>query len=513
MTLFGEKTAKKRTKKSGHSSLRVPSNFGIYHIQQHLGHGGMGDVYKASHTGLNRTVALKVLPITLSTPEFLDRFDSEAYAISRLQHQNIVTIYDYGENDNRKFIAMQFIEGLTLADLIQKEKRMSYEKIINYSKQICRGLKYAHHRDIIHRDIKSGNIMIDKNHDKAFISDFGIATIPGSTRITTTGMAMGTPEYMAPEQCEGRPLDQQCDIYSFGIVLFEMVTGKPPFLAESPLAVAYKQVHDSPPLLSKLRSDIPPRLELIIAKCLKKPQNERYKSTDELLEDMDSVEFSTKGSHSSKCLIIDSDNQECQRITDRRNTDRRYTTTAKNAINKYRYLILALFLACGAALAVHYMSKWSTVTSLSWVGHSNLYFRSSDPNFSTGSLDDDDLTTHWRPFVSRSGTIHNLRALQISFTRPYLVTGIALQTLKSETPGIKNPLYPVTVHIYNGDILISSFSINKLHAIHYQNIQPVVLSFLKVVFEPEITADQAVNDQIYNFALSELKLLGLPYIN
>jgi serine/threonine protein kinase len=294
--------------------------FGKYHILDHLGRGGMGDVYKAVQNGLERPVALKVLPHLLArSPEFSDRFNAEALAISRLQHQNIVTLYDYGEIDGQKYIAMQFIQGTTLNRIIQREKPLPYERIIAITKQICRGLKYAHANDIVHRDIKSGNIMIESG-DKVYISDFGIAKAIDSPSITTTGMALGTPEFMAPEQCEGGIVDGQSDLYGLGVILFEMVGGKPPFLADSPLAVAYKQVNEQPPLLSKIRNDVPRRLELIVAKCLKKVKAERYRNADELLHDLDSVgEEIAPAPEVSNTLSAPN-----QRITDRRNADRRH---------------------------------------------------------------------------------------------------------------------------------------------------------------------------------------------
>ena len=251
----------------------------------------MGNVYKAKHLEMERMVAIKVLPPALSTNQFQERFNAEALAISKLEHQNIVSIYDYGQIKRQKYIAMQYIEGTTLAKVIKNGRKLKYSRIIHLAKQICRGIKYAHEKGVVHRDVKPGNIMLD-DQDRAFLSDFGIAQTSESTRLTTTGMAMGTPEYMAPEQCEGKALDAQCDIYSLGIVLFEMVTGKPPFMGHNPLSIAYQQVHEVPPLVSKMRSDVPPILEIIIAKCLKKDQAERYKSINELLLDMDGIPVS-----------------------------------------------------------------------------------------------------------------------------------------------------------------------------------------------------------------------------
>lgn len=348
-------------------SFAPGSAFGKYTILEHIGRGGMGDVYKAVQYGLDRPVALKVLPHLLArATEFTDRFNAEALAISRLQHQNIVTLYDYGEVDAQKYIAMQFIQGLTLSRVIAREKPLAYDRIIAIVKQICRGLKYAHASDIVHRDIKSGNIMIEAG-DKIFISDFGIAKAIDAPSITTTGMALGTPEFMAPEQCEGGAVDGQSDLYGLGVIMFEMVAGKPPFLADTPLAVAYKQVNEQPPLLSKIRPDIPKRLELIIAKCLKKNKLERYRNADELLRDLDSV-----GQELAPPIDISHPPTPVnQRITDRRGANRRRDETEEdgNSGGRPRGAIIFLSLLMLGILGLQGYQIWSSQKAPTNLGH------------------------------------------------------------------------------------------------------------------------------------------------
>ncbi|HLP42223.1 MAG TPA: serine/threonine-protein kinase, partial [Fibrobacteria bacterium] len=325
----------------------IDTQFGGYTIVERLGTGGMGDVYKAIQTGLDRPVALKILPSLLArSQEFSDRFMSEAFAISRLQHQNIVTIYDYGEENGQKFIAMQYIQGITLSKIIHDEKKLDYPRIIAIAKQIGRGLKYAHDNDIVHRDIKSGNIMVEPG-DKIYISDFGIAKVIDAPSITTTGMAMGTPEYMAPEQCEGGVVDGQSDIYGLGCILFEMVSGKPPFLADTPLAVAYKQVHETPPLLSKRCPDVPPRLELIVVKCLKKSKEERYRTADDLLKDLDNAHLETSPPRAAATMAAAE-----KRITDRRGRDRRHGPAPLAPSRAYLAGTLGLFALTMGAIAL-----------------------------------------------------------------------------------------------------------------------------------------------------------------
>jgi len=267
-----------------------PSCIGKYRIIGKLGKGGMGDIYKAVQEPLNRVVALKVLPPQLSRDEeFAKRFEIEAKAISLMEHQNIVSIYEYGEEDGYRFIAMQFVDGMDLGSYITETRLISIPEIIDFSKQICRGLRYAHSRNIIHRDIKPQNVLLDKNK-VVHISDFGIAKIFSTADITMTGSAVGTPEYMSPEQAQGKKLDAQTDIYSLGILMYEMLTRRPPFTANNSMAVAYKQVHEQPMPPSVKRKDTPKRLELIILKALKKEKHERYESVEELLEHLDSVD-------------------------------------------------------------------------------------------------------------------------------------------------------------------------------------------------------------------------------
>ncbi len=313
----------------------IPESVGHYKIIGKLGKGGMGDIYKAVQEPLNRVVALKVLAPQLSRDEeFSKRFEIEAKAISLLQHQNIVSIYEYGEEDGYRFFAMQYVDGTDLGRHIATHKVMTVEEIIDTAKQICRGLRYAHSHNIIHRDIKPQNVLLDKKGNVR-LSDFGIAKIYSGTNITMIGSAVGTPEYMSPEQAQGKKLDAQTDIYSLGIVIYEMLTRKPPFMANNSMAVAYKQVHDNPVPPSLKRKDTPKRLELIVLKALKKDKRERYASVEELLDHLDSVETSEQvdrptiqmnasAAEAENATQRHSQTELNRRITDRRYGDRRF---------------------------------------------------------------------------------------------------------------------------------------------------------------------------------------------
>ena len=309
----------------------LPKYIGKYKILQIIGMGGMGVIYKALQESLNRIVALKVLPPQFcSNEEVAHRFEIEAKAISMLQHQNIVNIYEYGCEDGMRYFAMQFVDGENLSSIIHKKKMLSILEVIDYSKQICRGLRYAHAQNIVHRDIKPHNILLDKEN-VVRLTDFGIAKIFSVGNLTLTGVTVGTPEYMSPEQAEGNEVDVQTDIYSLGIVMYEMLTKRPPFVANNPIAIAYKHVHELPISPSVKRRDTPKRLELIILKALKKKQRDRYESVAEMLEHLDSVKLNEIVDHSTVTFMPSTEVKQAaqeagiaeKRITDRRGGDRR----------------------------------------------------------------------------------------------------------------------------------------------------------------------------------------------
>lgn len=310
----------------------LPEFIGPYKVLQIIGMGGMGVIYKALQEPLNRVVALKVLPPQFcNNEEVARRFEIEAKAISLLQHQNIVNIYEYGNEDGFRYFAMQFVDGDNLSAVIHHKKIMPIHDVIDFSKQICRALRYAHAQNIVHRDIKPHNILIDKEN-VVRLTDFGIAKIFSMDNITMTGVTVGTPEYMSPEQAEGNQVDAQTDIYSLGAVMYEMLTKKAPFTANNPIAIAYKHVHEMPVPPSIKRRDTPKRLELIVLKALKKKKADRYVSVAEMLEHLDSVdldEFVERPtvSFSTKPLSIqpelENKNVFDKRITDRREAQRR----------------------------------------------------------------------------------------------------------------------------------------------------------------------------------------------
>jgi len=256
-----------------------------YRILEKLGEGGMGVVYKAQDTKLDRVVALKFLPhdLTADAAE-KERFVHEARAASALDHPNIATIYEIDEKEGECFISMAFIEGKSIKALV-KEKTLSLEEILNFSIQIAEGLNAAHQKNIIHRDIKSENIMITPG-GIAKITDFGIAKLKDTDPLAGDGVVLGTLEYMSPEQVQGLPVDARSDIFSLGVVMYEMMTGELPSKGEHTTALIYSIMMETPPYLDTFREDISEEFQQILDKTLHKEVTERYQKASELLADL-----------------------------------------------------------------------------------------------------------------------------------------------------------------------------------------------------------------------------------
>jgi serine/threonine-protein kinase len=258
-----------------------------YELLEEVGRGAMGIVYRARDNELEEIVALKILPDNLSNnPDALARFKQEARSARRLTHPNIVRIHDIGEEMGRKYISMEFVEGVDLKRILKKEKQLSWQQAIRYGYFIADALAYAHSIGIIHRDVKPANIMISKT-DNVKITDFGIAKVMESTEVTLAGSVIGTPLYMSPEQVQGTPVDHRADIYSLGVVMYELAAGNPPFFEGD---LAYQHLHIAP----KPIKDIPEELWNIIAKCLEKRRDERWKETLELRAQLEKMSIDHK---------------------------------------------------------------------------------------------------------------------------------------------------------------------------------------------------------------------------
>jgi serine/threonine protein kinase len=256
---------------------------GKYRVVAPLGEGGMAAVYKAYQAGMDRHVALKILPRHFaSDPEFVGRFEQEARVIAKLQHVYILPVHDYGEDEGYTYIVMPYVERGTLDDRLE-DQPLPLEEIRKIISQVGDALDYAHTRGLVHRDVKPSNILIDEQGN-SLLTDFGISKMVGGTsKFTQTGAVIGTPEYMSPEQILGEELDGRSDIYSLGVVLYQLATGRPPYRAETPPAIFVKHLHDPLPPPSVFNSNIPPSLEGVILKALARDRDDRFNTAADMV--------------------------------------------------------------------------------------------------------------------------------------------------------------------------------------------------------------------------------------
>jgi eukaryotic-like serine/threonine-protein kinase len=264
------------------------SQLGRYEVLGELGQGAMGVVYKARDPLIDRVVAIKTINLGLATDEkeeYEGRFYQEAKAAGRLNHPNIVTIYDVGKSGDVAYIAMEFLEGRELRDVLKEGTLLPVEQVLNIVAQVALGLAYAHEHDIIHRDVKPSNIMVIRD-GQVKITDFGIARMASSSVRTQTGMVLGSPKYMSPEQVMGKTIDQRSDIFSLGVMLYEMLTGQAPFDGENVNAIMYQTLNAITPPPSTLNPSVPEMVNFIVAKALAKGVDDRYQNARDFADDL-----------------------------------------------------------------------------------------------------------------------------------------------------------------------------------------------------------------------------------
>jgi serine/threonine protein kinase/tetratricopeptide (TPR) repeat protein len=272
-----------------------------YKVLEHLGGGGMGVVYKARDTRLDRDVALKFLPATLqASPEELARFEQEAKAISTLNHPSIATIYDVDAADGQPFLVLEYISGGTLKSRLKQlkseDRDLSLAEVVDHGIQIAEALTHAHRHGIIHRDVKPDNIMLTAD-GKVKLTDFGLARLRGKLHLTATGSTVGTAAYMSPEQVRAEEIDHRSDIFSLGVVLYELATTRLPFRGEYEAALSFSILNDTPAPLTSLRAEIPRELEQIVMRCLEKDKTKRYQDAGEIAAELQRLRQSLLGSN------------------------------------------------------------------------------------------------------------------------------------------------------------------------------------------------------------------------
>jgi serine/threonine-protein kinase len=291
------------------TAITLGSDFGPrYRIETLLGQGGMGRVYKAYDKELNRTVAIKVVRQgAMGEADALNRFKQELVLASKISHKNILRIHDLGEVNGMKFITMAYVEGKDLHQIIKENPKLPLERALKFATQLAGALAAAHAEDVVHRDLKPQNILLDKN-DQVYISDFGLAKsfAEGAVGMTQTGAFLGTPRYMSPEQVEGKPTDGRADLYAYGLILYEMVTGDVPFTGDSTLKVMYQRIQEKPKSPKLVNADLPNWLVRIIMRCLEKEPADRYQTAYEILTDLQGADTGSRSgvSHSGSSIQI-----------------------------------------------------------------------------------------------------------------------------------------------------------------------------------------------------------------
>lgn len=341
---------------------------GRYELIEKIGEGGMAVVYKGKDRLLNRYVAIKILrPEFTKDDTFIESFKKESQAAAGLTHPNIVSVFDVGREGNIHFIVMELVEGRPLSEIIKEKGRLDYKKAIEITRQVASALSLAHKNQIIHRDVKPHNILITPD-GTAKLADFGIArAVSNSTLLGSESKIMGSVHYLSPEQARGAYVDERTDIYSLGIVLYEMLTGKVPFDGDNPITIALMHINDPMTPPSQVASGIPPQLEKVVMKATDKYQTNRYKTADELIEDLDNIAFIRKVVGESIFAGTGVETQRSQQDigqidrlgrsegTDRdAGTDRRKggTDTAKGGMDKKTKTIIAVVAAVAVLACV-----------------------------------------------------------------------------------------------------------------------------------------------------------------
>lgn len=494
-----------------HAAQNFPRPFNEnYDLIGTLGKGGMGLVYKALDKKLKREVAFKILDAS-ADEEAIQRFYLEAQAMKELDHQNIVHVFDFGKQDNQLFIAMTYVQGFSLSDVLQRQSKLPFDAIEVIIRQIARGLLYAHSKGIVHRDVKPSNIMLTRDN-RVYVMDFGISYIQEmeKDRLTKTGMTMGTPEYMSPEQCHGDEVTLQSDIYSMGVILYEMTCGRLPFQGNRPVEIALKHVQEPPPDPKQFRPDMPKGLSELILKCLKKKLNERFHDMQEFLDECDLV-FPPKDAHSNtrfgkKQSLLrhpTSIAEAATRIPASVRVIRRRLTAL--AISLFPLLILLMVL-----LMLTYKPE-STLREIEWDDALGNFEQSAiEADISGGypidNLVDGDLKTAW--LTAMPAKPQN-PVLTLFFEKKTLIThiGFAVGYQKSvDDPfGDRFRIFkkPKSITLETKEGFKQKIKLENVKGMQYPVLQAMETSEIKIYLDEVYEADNK------DFAISEVRMLGM----
>ena len=470
-----------------------------YELLGVLGKGGMGSVYKARQVKLNRTVALKVLHIEGDSEEEKEaekRFYSEAQAMKELNHQNLATVYDFGKQDDKIFIAMTFVEGESLSDIIKREKKLPVKRAIYIAWQIARGLEYAHEREVIHRDIKPSNVMIKKNNEVCII-DFGISISTHSQRLTNPGMTMGTPEYMSPEQCQNKNVTLQSDIYSFGIVFYEMLSGDPPFVGGASLSILNRHLQEAPKSLRKKNDEVSEELEKIIFKCLEKKTDQRYKKFATFIEELKNIMSGTTTQEPPKSLAG--------------------RLSKAERVMFFILCIILPFLLVLMVILLSFKKPPENLPAINYLKPNQSWMLQSVPSeVSINSLFDGNLGTAWIIQKNSALKANNGILVTIRFTKPVFISnlGIAIgdqsdwdnfqKYNKPKDIWIRYANSTVKEHKVNEQSSVRKISLEDKLGVQYVPWTPVEVT--ELMFELKGMQNDSKNDDL---AISEIRIFGM----
>ena len=478
-----------------------------------LGKGGMGYVFKALDKKLKREVAFKILDAA-ADDEAIQRFYLEAQAMKELDHQNIVHVFDFGKQDNQLFIAMTYVQGYSLSDVLQRKSKLPFEAIEVIIRQIARGLLYAHSKGIVHRDVKPSNIMLTRDN-RVYVMDFGISYIQEmeKDRLTRTGMTMGTPEYMSPEQCHGDEVTLQSDIYSMGVILYEMTCGRLPFNGNRPVEIALKHVQEAPPDPKQFRPDMPAGLSELILKCLKKKLNERFHDMQEFLDACDQV-FPPRDTHSARRITAmkrhslfrhgtSSIAEAATKIPSHVRVIRRRLTAL--AISIFPLIILLMILL----MLTH--KPESTVREIEWdeaLGNHETTAMEADASdgYPIDNLTDGDLKTAW---LNTMPPKPQNPVLTLYFKKSTLITHIGLavgyQKSVDDALGDRFRIFkkPKQLTLETKDGFKQRITLDNIKGMQYPRIQAMETSEIKIYLDEIYEAENK------DFAISEIRLLGM----